>query len=145
MYDGVRARHYGCYDHELDAPLVRPDPQQRTVAARARAHILCLAQQGVVSYASGVAIRWAESVDKHGIAHEDALHAIANAIFHEDAFDESRVPGHPRPDLYIGPGRAGRPLLEVMLEAVPPRDLVIFHVMIARDKHLRRMRGDDDG
>lgn len=91
-----------------------------------------------------MAIRWADSADEHGIAHEDALHAIANAIYNEESFDEPRVPGHARPDLYIGPARGGRPLLEVMLEVVPPRDLVVFHVMIARDKHLQRMGGHHD-
>ncbi len=91
-----------------------------------------------------MAIRWTDSADKHGIPHEDALHAVANAVYEEYAFDEPRVPGHARPDLYIGPARGGAPLLEVMLEVLNPRDLVIFHVMIARDNHLRRMKGDGD-
>lgn len=87
-------------------------------------------------------IKWAASADKHGIAREDALHAILNAVFTESEFDEPRVPGHRRPDLYIGPPRRpGDPLLEVMVELVPPRDLLVFHVMIARTKHMQRMKG----
>ena len=40
-----------------------------------------------------MAITWANSADKHGIEHEDALHAIANAYYVEREFDEPRVPG----------------------------------------------------
>jgi hypothetical protein len=87
-----------------------------------------------------VAVSWATSADKHGVDHEDALHAIANAYFIEAQFDEPRVPGMTRPTLFIGPPRQlGGPLLEVMVEILPPRDLHIFHVMIARQKHLDRM------
>jgi len=87
-----------------------------------------------------VAVIWAESADKHGIPREDALHAIANASYVESEFDEPRIPGRVRPTLFIGPPRRlGAPLLEVMVEVAPPRDLHIFHVMIARQKHLNRM------
>jgi hypothetical protein len=47
--------------------------------------------------------------------------------------------------LFIGPSRLGGPLLEVMVESTPPPDLVVFHVMVARAKHLARMEGTDDG
>jgi len=30
-------------------------------------------------------------------------------------------------------------LVEVMVEVTPPRDLHVFHVMVARPKHLERM------
>lgn len=87
---------------------------------------------------------WADSADKHGIAHEDALHAIGNAYFIESEFDEPRIPGRLRPTLFIGPPRQlGGALLEVMVEISLPRDLLIFHVMIARQKHLDRM-GDTE-
>lgn len=70
------------------------------------------------------------------------MHAIANAYYVESDFDEPRVPGRVRPTLFIGPPRQmGGPLLEVMVEVVPPRDVRIFHVMIARQKHLDRMGG----
>jgi hypothetical protein len=91
-------------------------------------------------YTCSVAVTWAPSADKHGIPHEDALHAIGNAYFVEAEFDEPRVPGRVRPTLFIGPPRqGGGALLEVMVEVVPPRDLHIFHVMNARQKHLDRM------
>ncbi len=85
-------------------------------------------------------ITWAESADKHGVEHDDALHAIANAYYVEREFDEPRVPGHVRPTLYIGPARQrGGALLEVMVELSEPRGIHVFHVMPARQKHLDRM------
>ncbi len=52
----------------------------------------------------------------------------------------SRVPGGMRPDLYIDPPRKlGGPLLEVMVEVVPPRGVHIFHVVQARPKYLALM------
>jgi hypothetical protein len=87
-----------------------------------------------------VAITWAPSADKHGIDREDALYAIMNAYYVEREFDDPRPPGTVRPTLFIGPPRQlGGPLLEVMVEVTPPRDLHIFHVMVARSKHLERM------
>lgn len=91
-------------------------------------------------YTSSMAITWADSADKHNVPREDALHAIMNAYFHRAQFDEPRVPGGVRPDLFIGPPRQlGGPLLEVMVEMVPPRGVHVFHVMQARPKHLRLM------
>ncbi|MDF3313502.1 MULTISPECIES: hypothetical protein [Rhodococcus] len=88
-----------------------------------------------------MAIEWATSADKHGIDRDDALHAIENAVYVEQEFDEPRVPGHSKPWLFIGPPRIlGGPLLEVMVEIVPPRGMVVFHVMQARQKHLHRMK-----
>lgn len=92
-----------------------------------------------------VAVEWADSADKHGVDHEDALNAIENAYYVEQEFDDPRAPGHARPWLFIGPPRAlGGPLLEVMVEVVPPRGMVIFHVMVARDKHLARMNDEEE-
>lgn len=49
-------------------------------------------------------------------------------------------PGASRPDLWIGPPRQlGGELVEVMGERIPPRDIAVFHVMIARPKHLALM------
>lgn len=93
-----------------------------------------------MSYTTCVSVTWAESADKHGIPREDVLNAIGNAYYVESEFDEPRIPGRVRPTLFIGPPRKlGAPLLEVMVEITPPRDLHIFHVMIARKKHLDRM------
>ncbi|WP_283254056.1 hypothetical protein [Rhodococcus sp. USK13] len=42
------------------------------------------------------------------------------------------MPGHAKPWLFIGPPRKlGGPLIEVMVEIVPPRGMVVFHVMEA--------------
>lgn len=81
-------------------------------------------------------LTWATSADKHGIAHEDAIYAMLNAIDHVEAFDEPRMPGRRRPDLYLGPTRDRHRLLEVMVEVTPPSDVAVFHVMVARRKIL---------
>lgn len=86
-----------------------------------------------------MAIKWTGSADKHGIDHADATHAIANAMYVEEEFDDPRPPSTIRPTLFIGPPRKlGGPLLEVMVE-IGPRDITVFHVMEARQKHLDRM------
>lgn len=91
-----------------------------------------------------MAITFAASADKHGVPREDALHAMVNAYYSEPEFDAPRVPGHGSPTLYIGPPRKlGGPMLEVMVEITPPRDMFIFHVMEARPKMLERMKAND--
>jgi hypothetical protein len=86
-----------------------------------------------------VAIRWADSADRHGIDHQDAMHAIGNAVYREDDFDEPRPPADIRPTLFIGPPRPpGGRLLEVMVE-IGRHDVTVFHVIEARPKHLERM------
>ena len=81
-------------------------------------------------------IRWADSADKHGIDREDALNAILNQIYRIEEFDEPRVAGGSRPDLFIGPSRDRRMILEVMAVVTPPNDILVFHVMEARRKIL---------
>ncbi len=99
--------------------------------------MFCVTELEFMFYTSGVAIRWTDSADKHGVAHEDALHAMLNHYLYVAEFDVPRVEGVGRPDLYVGPPRQlGGDLIEVMVERVPPRDVVIFHVMIARQKFL---------
>ena len=86
-------------------------------------------------------IRWADSADRHDIEDDDAVHAMFNAYLHLPEFDEPRRPGSRRPDLFVGPPRQlGGPLIEVMAERVPPRDLVVFHVMLARPKYLELLK-----
>lgn len=88
---------------------------------------------------------WSTVLTSTGVAHEDALHAIAHAVYVETDFDEPRPPNNIRPHLYIGPPRQlGGPLLEVMVEVRPPRGLHVFHVMQARSKHLARMNEEED-
>ncbi len=85
-------------------------------------------------------IAWADSAGKHEIDREDALHAMMNAYYVEQEFDEPRPPANRRPTLYIGPPRQlGGPLLEVMAVLTPPRDVFVFHVMVARPKILELM------
>ncbi len=89
----------------------------------------------------GVGVTWSAAADKHGVPHEDALHAMVNAIYVETSFDDPRPPATISPTLYIGPQRdRSAPLLEVMVEATPPRGVHVFHVMPARGKHLARMK-----
>jgi hypothetical protein len=98
-----------------------------------------------VYYSRGVGITWAHSADRHGIPREDALHAMMNAYYVEQEFDEPRSPANRRPTLYIGPPRQlGGPLLEVMAVLTPPRDMFVFHVMEARPKILELMKEDDE-
>lgn len=92
-----------------------------------------------MQYTTGVGLRWTASADKHGVPHDEALHAMTHAVYAESEFDEPRIPGHLRPTLFIGPRSPGGPLLEVMVEVFPPDGLVVFHVMPARAKHLRRI------
>jgi hypothetical protein len=84
----------------------------------------------------GILVATAVTV-RHGIERADALHAMLKAFLHEPEFDEPRIEGRGRPDLWIGPQRTvGAPLLEVMTETVPPHDVLVFHVMLARPKFL---------
>ncbi len=90
-------------------------------------------------------LRWTSSARKHGVTREDAVYAIMNAVRAESEFNEPRMPGLRRPTLFIGPPRQrDGPLLEVMVETIPTDDVVVFHVMVARAKHLRRMVEEDD-
>jgi len=92
-----------------------------------------------------VGLRWTSSARKHGVTREDAVHAIMNAVRAESEFNEPRVPGLVRPTFFIGPPRRrDGPLLEVMVETIPSDDVVVFHVMVARAKHLQWMVGKDD-
>ena len=88
-----------------------------------------------------VAIRWASSADKHFIPREDALYAISHAAGQTQL--EARAGevtivyvGHPH-------GRTDR-YVEVIAALVPPRDLVIFHVMELSDlyRHLVDKEGE---
>ncbi len=83
-------------------------------------------------------ITWARSAEKHNIAHEDAIHAIVNALFVVAEFDSGRTGGI-SPDLYIGPGRNGQ-LLEVLLERTSRTEATVFHVMEVRPKILHEAK-----
>ena len=86
-------------------------------------------------------VTWSAAADKHGVAHQDALHAMVHALYVEISFDDPRPPATIRPTLYIGPQRdRGAALLEVMVEATAPRGVHVLHVMPVRAKHLARMK-----
>jgi hypothetical protein len=102
--------------------------------------MFCLTQLDYYLTLVGMAMRWADSADKHGVLREDAVHAMLNSYLHVPEFDDPRRPGASRPDLWVGPPRQlGGDLIEVMSEPIPPRDVVVFHVMIARPKYLALM------
>ena len=86
-------------------------------------------------------MNWTNSTTKHGFSHKEAQFAIENAHHVVHNFDEPRSVGHVSPTLFIGPSRLGGPLLEVLVEIVPPDDVTAFHVMEARPKHLALMEG----
>ena len=62
------------------------------------------------------------------------MNAIGRYVYRLREFDEPRVSGGRRPDLFIGPSRDRRMLIEVMAEMRPPADIFVFHVMEARRK-----------
>lgn len=64
----------------------------------------------------------------------DALHAMQNFVYRIEKFDDARVEGGQRPDLFIGPSRNRQTMLEVMAIVTPPADVLIFHAMEARRK-----------
>lgn len=59
---------------------------------------------------------------------------MQNFAYRIQKFDEPRIEGGQRPDLFIGPTRDGRTMLEVMAVITPPADILVFHVMEARRK-----------
>ncbi|MCL2091705.1 MAG: hypothetical protein FWH11_11005 [Micrococcales bacterium] len=75
-------------------------------------------------------IRWSDSADKHGVLREDAVNAVLFHVYRVAPYGQSRVPGRPAPELFVGPGLSGR-WLEVMAE-VTRGVLLVFHVMEAR-------------
>lgn len=59
---------------------------------------------------------------------------MQNFVYRIEKFDQPRIEGGQRPDLFIGPSRNGQIMLEVMAIVTPPADILIFHVMEARRK-----------
>ena len=91
-------------------------------------------------------VTWRDSASKHGISHDDALHAMTHALLYVPGFDAARVPGAKRPDLWIGPPRRfGDPLIEVMGERIPPRTIDVFHVMVADPRRLALLDDKEEG
>lgn len=82
-----------------------------------------------------MAVTWADSADRHGVPHEDALYAIAHATGTED------VEGRPgwTTTVYVGRphGQTDR-YIEVIVATRLPREVLVFHVMELSDlyRHL---------
>lgn len=89
-------------------------------------------------------IRWAASAARHQIDRDDALNAILRLEAHLPAFDDPRVAGGRRPDLFIGPTRDRTQMLEVMAEVTPPGEIFVFHVMVARRRILDLIEGHSE-
>ncbi|MCG2801950.1 MAG: hypothetical protein L6311_07630 [Cellulomonas sp.] len=83
-------------------------------------------------------VRYTSSASKHGIPQEDALNAILRYRYWVSPFRQSRVEGHPAPDLFIGPALDGR-MLEVLVE-LGQGTLLVFHVMPARARLIEDAR-----
>ena len=62
------------------------------------------------------------------------MHAILFSVARVDKFDEPRLLGHNAPTLFLGCGRGGDVILEVMVEILDSGDVPVFHVMEARQK-----------
>ena len=88
-----------------------------------------------------MAVRFLGSAGKHGFAEDDALNAIANAVWKRERFDVSRVSGVPDPTLWVGPALDGTEL-EVMTFTTHGNDVVIFHCMPLRAKFRSMMEGE---
>ncbi|MHB1535010.1 MAG: hypothetical protein ACYC1D_10475 [Acidimicrobiales bacterium] len=68
------------------------------------------------------------SAHRHGLADDDILHAMANAIAIDPAHDDGIF--------FIGPGHAGQ-LLEVLARQTPD-GLLAFHAMPLTPKYRKR-------
>ncbi len=76
-----------------------------------------------------------ESARKHGIADEDILHSVDQALFAADE-DDGKV-------LYLGPDRAGN-LLEVVAIARDDGTELIIHAMRMRRNYEPFLRGEGE-
>ena len=84
------------------------------------------------------------SASRHGVDLADAEHAVRNHRLWIRQFDEPRLVGGPRPELFIGPDRAGIPL-EIMANWLTNGDLEVFHAMRLRQKTRNRVRSIQNG
>jgi hypothetical protein len=89
-----------------------------------------------------MAITWAESADRHGIPHEEALYAMSHVHAAYPDFQAPRGGFKRSPTLFIGPSRYGT--LEVIAIVTPPADVHIFHVMTLRES-TRNKVGYEEG
>lgn len=78
--------------------------------------------------------------ERHGIDIDDVIHAMSTPPRKwVRGFDEPRIPGFPRPDLWVGRDRNGTPL-EIMGNWLPNGDFEVFHAMELRPKTRQRIK-----
>ncbi|OMH25177.1 hypothetical protein BKD30_06415 [Tersicoccus phoenicis] len=84
-------------------------------------------------------VEWAESADRHSIAHQDAIYAITHAEGSEEQDDGvTAFVGHPH-------GKTDR-YLEVLVRFTGTRGIRVFHVMDLSDnyRHLLNEGTEDE-
>lgn len=78
-------------------------------------------------------LEWRGSAFEHGFTEQDALSAMTYPLLFTEVFGEDR--GQGRPAAWVGPAVGGR-TIEVFAHRVPPRTVVVFHAMDARQTTL---------
>ena len=91
-----------------------------------------LRNRGSASYLGEVRIDILATARKHGVADEDILHALRNAVF--DFPDQ----GDHELTMAVGPARHGTTMLEVIYLMSEEGRLVVIHAMRARRKYVER-------
>jgi hypothetical protein len=77
-------------------------------------------------------VEWRDSADKHGVPREEARFAILHAE------GSGEVDGRPGQETFVYVGRRHEQsleYLEVIAAHLPPRTIVVFHVMVLTDKY----------
>jgi hypothetical protein len=91
-----------------------------------------LRNRGSASYLGEVRIDILATARKHGVADEDILHALRNAVFdYPDQGDHELT-------MAVGPARNGVTMLEVGYLMSEEGRLVVVHAMRARRKYVER-------
>lgn len=86
-------------------------------------------------------VEFTPSADRHGIAHEDAIHAILNADGTETVRDRTGRGRATR--VYVGrPHPQAERRIEVIAWSERPDRIVIFHVMEVTDLYRHLIRED---
>ena len=88
-------------------------------------------------------IRWADSADKWGISHEDALYAMNNATYASTKVKVNNGDTEADRRVFIGkPHAQTERLLEVLVEIIPPGTIVVYHVMELGSYYRSQMEDD---
>lgn len=88
-----------------------------------------------------MAVRFTSSADKHGIPHEDAIHAM----LHADGMQEVAGRSGNTTMVYVGlPHPQALRHIEVIAWMEPPATVVIFHVMEVSDLYRHLIESEED-